>query len=504
MPNVAKGEVRFSGGIWRTRITLKGKLRHDVELPHALDEEQALDRAAILSEQAKRLRKAGKADTMAARSLLTAMGAEPELGPEAFAVVNRLCGATGDPLAARGGGMTFKQLGEKWTKGELATDYPDSVPRKQSDHDEAHLEYLYKVDAGGLKLGDIALTRFTVEHGEAAKRNLPKTAKTRATRRHYLQALRRVLELAVYPCRIIKVNPLPKQFLPRIGAQPTHSNLHPDELATLLACNGKDGPEKSVPLCFRVLWGFLAYEGCRLSEALQLRIGEGVDLERGSVTLDRSKTQRACYSWALDAGTTRALSAWVKLRGAEDGQPLFVDEEGKELSSNGRFAELVRTHLKTAGVKRAALFKSSDTHGQFREHDLRTTFVTLNLAGLGPSATRQTEAWISERTGHKSSLMIQRYRSQASTEAQLKAKPLRPLDEAVPELRSSGRRGPSPTGSPMKGRRGARNSARGTTKSSQTKAGGPSRTRTGTIFLSRDFKSPASAIPPRGHARGLT
>ena len=36
------------------------------------------------------------------------------------------------------------------------------------------------------------------------------------------------------------------------------------------------------------------------------------------------------------------------------------------------------------------------------------------------------------------------------------------------------------------------------------KCGGPSRTRTGTIFLSRDFKSPASAIPPRGHGRGVT
>ena len=32
------------------------------------------------------------------------------------------------------------------------------------------------------------------------------------------------------------------------------------------------------------------------------------------------------------------------------------------------------------------------------------------------------------------------------------------------------------------------------------RVGGPSRTRTGTILRSRDFKSPASAIPPRGHS----
>ena len=331
--------------------------------------------------------------------------------------------------------MTVEQLGKKWTKGELATEYPDTVATKQNEHDKTRLEYLYDLQVCGRRLGDIPLAEFTLDHGEAVKPQLPKTAKARATRRHYLQSLRRVFELAVYPCRELESNPFPKQFLPRIGAQPVHSNLHTDELETLLAHTGKT-EEPGVPLCFRILWGFLACEGCRLSEALQLRIGEGLDLERGSVTLDRTKTTRARYSWSLDAGTVRALKKWIELRGAKDGDPLFVDEQGGALPHNPRFAELVRTHLKAAGVKREALFKSTNTHGRFREHDLRTTFVTHNLAGLGPSATRQTEAWISERTGHKSRAMIQRYRSQASTEAQLTTKPLRPLDQAVPELRT--------------------------------------------------------------------
>lgn len=121
---------------------------------------------------------------MAARSVAHGGAAKAELGPEPF-VVNRLCGNTGDPLAARGGGMTFKQLGEKWTSEELATDYPDSVPRKQSAHDKTRLECLYKIDVGDVKLGDVALRRFTLEHAEAAKRNLPKMAKSRATRQHY-------------------------------------------------------------------------------------------------------------------------------------------------------------------------------------------------------------------------------------------------------------------------------------------------------------------------------
>ena len=40
-------------------------------------------------------------------------------------------------------------------------------------------------------------------------------------------------------------------------------------------------------------------------------------------------------------------------------------------------------------------------------------------------------------------------------------------------------------------------------RSSDAEPGSPSRTRTGTLFRARDFKSPAYTIPPRGRAKAI-
>jgi integrase len=61
-------------------------------------------------------------------------------------------------------------------------------------------------------------------------------------------------------------------------------------------------------------------------------------------------------------------------------------------------------------------------------HDLRASFVTVNLA-LGRS-----EAWITDRTGHRYSQMIYRYKRQARTHADLNLGGFKPLHEALPEL----------------------------------------------------------------------
>jgi integrase len=60
-----------------------------------------------------------------------------------------------------------------------------------------------------------------------------------------------------------------------------------------------------VPLQERLLFGFLARDGMRLSEALGLSWRD-VDLERGTVSLDANKTDEG-RTRALDAGAARAL-----------------------------------------------------------------------------------------------------------------------------------------------------------------------------------------------------
>jgi len=52
----------------------------------------------------------------------------------------------------------------------------------------------------------------------------------------------------------------------------------------------------------------------------------------------------------------------------------------------------------------------------------------------------KSETWIADRTGHKSSAMIQRYNRKKRMLEQLKLGELTPPDEAIPELSSRPKR----------------------------------------------------------------
>jgi site-specific recombinase XerC len=178
-----------------------------------------------------------------------------------------------------------------------------------------------------------------------------------ATRRHYAQLIRRVLELAVFPCRIIKANPLPKGFLPKPGKPPAYPYLYPDEEAKLLG-------HTAIPLGRRMLWGFLTREGLRSGEAVMLRVGVGVDLERGAVSLDKNKTNDP-RSWALDQGVLRALKTYVRLRDAQVGAPLFIDRDGAPFD-NRKLAQVLRADLEAAGIKRRELHEKGENTAKLR------------------------------------------------------------------------------------------------------------------------------------------
>jgi|GEM_PF-2665124 hypothetical protein len=79
-----------------------------------------------------------------------------------------------------------------------------------------------------------------------------------------------------------------------------------------------------------------------------------------------------------------------------------------------------------------------------RARHLRGTFVTLALAA------GRTEAWVTDRTGHRSSAMIYLYKRAARTASELGLGWLAPLDESIPELSSGPRQGANgvQTGSP--------------------------------------------------------
>jgi hypothetical protein len=268
--------------------------------------------------------------------------------------------------------------------------------------------------------------------------------------------MHRILGLAVYPLKLIRVNPLPKGWLPKASPAKAKGYLYPDDDAKLLAC-------QTVPLCLRLFYGFLDREGPRFSEAVALDIAD-FNLAKGAVDLDKNKTDDP-RTWALDQAVVLALRAWVARREAAAGAPLasstpmFVDEEGKRLQYDHQNAKRFRAHLRAAGLEkeRPDLFERSASRMHIRLHDLRATFVTLSLAN------GKTETWVADRTGHKSSDMINKYRRAARTAAELNLGPLRPLNTSIPELACGGTPGVGDAGTPGAGGAGTPGDASGST-----------------------------------------
>jgi len=146
-----------------------------------------------------------------------------------------------------------------------------------------------------------------------------------------------------------------------------------------------------------------------------------------------------------------------------------------------------RAELEAAGVDRPELYESSDTRQPIRLHDLRATFITVGLAN------GKSEAWVADRTGHKSSVMINRYRRSARLFVELDAGPLEPLDRATPELAEVAG-GVTEETRPAALERRRANAA----KAASSPADSRGRIRTGTPLRTADFESAASAIPPLG------
>jgi hypothetical protein len=174
-----------------------------------------------------------------------------------------------------------------------------------------------------------------------------------------------------------------------------------------------------VPLGYRVPFGFLAREGIRESKALGLRWRD-VYLEHGVLTLDENKTDDP-RSWVLSAGVVPALK---RLR--PKGRTVFAGVNVTGL------ARKLRADLKTAGVDRPVLFTTTPSRQALRVHDLRATFVTLNLAA------GKSEAWSADRTGHRSSQMINQYRRRAREASELNLGELDRLDAALESAQPGG------------------------------------------------------------------
>lgn len=310
--------------------------------------------------------------------------------------------AAGKHDPARITGETFKEFANRWESGELHRLWPDRVPAVKGtrSNNRARLDkYILK------HVGKTPLVAFTLDDGMRVMEKLPKMSS--ANRRHIAQIMHRVLALAVFPARLIPSNPLPKGFLPRIIDSRRFPSLYPDEERALLSC-------AEVPIAYRMFFGVLDREGMRLSELLDADWTQ-FDLVRGVFTIDTNKTNDP-RAWALAPDVVSAMKRW-RLR-CKDPKPFT------QIDSN-HIAGRLRDFLELAGVDRSELFQNDAVRGQMRVHDLRATFVTISLA------EGKSETWIRDRTAHKSTSMIDRYRRAARMAAELNLGPLAPLPVAL-------------------------------------------------------------------------
>jgi integrase len=470
MAKPAIGELRPLADGWEARVRIDDEGNRKgfalTAIPK-IDEAAARERCTAMARIALALRKAGHAAELPE---LLSMAARARAGKPWAAIlvaVDALTTPGGtSPLTSASAPITFVDFAREWTDGKLHKKWPDHVPAKESEAD-ARMLRLYVEPV----IRDVAVADFSLDHAEQIMANLPPRLAT-ASRRQVAQFVRRVCALAVYPARLRAEVPVPRGWMPKVKLTRAFTYLYPDEdRALLLSSAGSDeGP--GVPLIRRLFFGVLSREGLRREELASLRWRD-LDLDKGHIALDRNKTDDP-RSWALDPGVTRALAAWRDryCADSEPDHPVF-GEKGCAIYV-GHMAEELRADLTTAGVKREALFERSDARRPIRVHDLRATFVTVSLAN------GKTETWVCDRTGHRSSEMVNRYRRAARTWAELNLGALAPLDECIPELR------PLPHGLPHNVRGPSEG---GGEKRKRISGEGEIRTR-GTLARPHDFQSP--------------
>src|SRR5262249_28067177 len=145
-----------------------------------------------------------------------------------------------------------------------------------------------------------------------------------------------------------------------------------------------------------------------------------------------TRTRPTIRAWALDPGVAEAMRLLKHMRpNAEDDDHVFLDEYGRPVVDD-HLADRFREHLKAAGIDRKQLYEHTGNRRGTRLHDTRATFVTIALA------KGRSEAWVADRTGHRSSQQISTYRRAARSVAEPGLGDLYPLALAIPELRDRG------------------------------------------------------------------
>lgn len=428
------------------RITVAPQDRVNARARRATTLGEATARAHAVQALVNRLRRADKAGYISEKLIKDAAAADDA---ELARIVETFDAVIGrddfEKLAPKttSNVVTFESFAMRWVKGELADEYPDYVERKRSAYvDQCNLrKYVFPL------VGSKAIAAVTLEDFEQVMREADRRTRTkklaRSTRRQIAQVMRRVLGLAAYPAKLIKVNPIPDNAMPSKGTDVSLQFCYPEEDALLMA-------DERADLGHRLLFGFMHRQGPRRAEVLGGKadiVDESVedddtfgdvpaltwgrvDLKRGAILPERNKTGDTSLT-PIEPDLVRALTAWKAMctkTKADD--PVFVTLDGAPVPPHDAkevYCSTLRAALVAKDCDRPELWTAKRGQRALRLHDARASFVTVALVN------GRSEDWVRRRSKHKSSA-IERYRRQMGTYAELKLGDWVPLDQAIPEI----------------------------------------------------------------------
>jgi len=388
------GTLELRGGHWWVRISLPDGTRPRRRLCgaeckcHTMTEARRLETAAAIAEK-ERARVAGE------------LAAQRKADAEAR--------------------LTVRQFGERWTSGKLYETHGEVRglgPKASARHDRVRLEaHVYPL-IGPRPIADITEAEIERALAEAASRAAEKLGRPwrQATKFQVYQVMRRLFDLAIKPGRLRTDNPVSRDLRPRKDKPKLFGFLYPAELLALLGC-------RAVPLARRVHYALAVYTGLRKGSLRSLRWGD-VDFVNRTLTVLETKTGLPLM-FEIGADLVEVLRAYRERLGNPDAATAIVGD--LECPPN-REAVTLRADLQAAGVKREILFSDAENVEPLRFHDMRGTFVTwARRQGRG-------EGWITDRTGHLTPEMVERYSRAARTLADLRYDPFPDITGSVPEL----------------------------------------------------------------------
>lgn len=374
MPRKRTGTIEKRDGEWFARITVDGNNRKRIKL--------------------------GKVSEARAREMLAAL-------------VERINKAalTAPTKGKTPTGTTVKQWGEDWTSGKLLERYGtvNGLKVKKSVRDDVNRlrRYVYKT-IGNMPVADV--TDADIDRVMAA---VP-AARRAATHEKVYLLVHRMFDLAIVPGRLRKDNPVTRYHRPRRDAAKLFGYLLPTEFSMLLK-------SPLVPTERKVAYCIGCYVGLRKGSLYGLRWAD-VDETNGTLTVRVTKSGVPLL-FEIQPGLRWVLKKWREATDGKPGDAVVPRRFKKDVE-----ATVLRDDLRAAGVTREVLFTKTMGIEPLRFHDLRATFVTwAKRAGKG-------DGWISDRTGHLSPGMIERYSRAARTLADLHMEPFPELAEAIPEL----------------------------------------------------------------------